>query len=104
MIDGENPGGCLGEKIMVSCEHDFMAQADRDLERRVINYLVGRQMPTLRRIDVRADSGTVTLRGRVHTFFQKQLCLNCCRRVAGVRELIDEVDVVSTPALTRFAV
>ncbi|NUQ64331.1 MAG: BON domain-containing protein [Pirellulales bacterium] len=67
---------------------------DRDLERRVANYLVGRQVPSLRQIEVEADRGTVTLRGSVYSFHQKQLCLNCCRRVAGVLELIDEVEVV----------
>jgi len=61
----------------------------------VVNYLLGRKMPALRHIEVQADNGTVTLRGRVTTFFQKQLCLNCCRRVAGVIDLVDRVDVVT---------
>ena len=80
---------------MVSFEHDFTENHDRDLERRVANYLLGRQVTALREIDVRADQGTVTLRGEVHSFYHKQLCINCCRRVAGVIQLVDEVDVVS---------
>lgn len=79
---------------MVCQELDFTTRQDRDLERRVCNYLLGRKMPALRQIEVMADNGTVTLRGQVSTYFQKQLCLNCCRRVAGVIELIDQVAVV----------
>jgi osmotically-inducible protein OsmY len=60
----------------------------------VLNYLVGHKLPTLSRIAVEADGGTVVLRGQVQSYYQKQLCLNCCRRVAGVRELIDEIEVV----------
>ena len=71
--------------------------ADRDLERRVINYLVGRQVPSLRQIAVEADRGTVTMRGRVYSFHHKQLCINCCTRVAGVVRLVDEL-IVATPS------
>jgi osmotically-inducible protein OsmY len=71
--------------------------ADRDLERRVINYLVGRQVPSLRQIVVQADGGTVTMRGRVYSFHHKQLCINCCTRVAGVLRLVDELTVASPP-------
>ena len=69
-------------------------QHDRDLKRRVVNYLLDRGIPNLRRIDVHADGGTVTLRGHVRSFYHKQLCLHCSRRVAGVMELIDRIDVV----------
>jgi osmotically-inducible protein OsmY len=67
----------------------------QDLRRRVLNYLVGHKLPTLSRIAVEADRGTVVLRGQVHSYYQKQLCLNCCRRVAGVHEVIDEITVAS---------
>lgn len=76
------------------CEStDVLSQHDLDLERRVVNYLVGRGVPNLRQIGVEADSGKVTLRGRVHSFYQKQLCINCSRRVAGVLDLIDQIEV-----------
>jgi osmotically-inducible protein OsmY len=72
---------------------------DRDLERRVVNYLEGRHVPGLRHLSVQARSGIVTLRGKVQTFYEKQLCLDCCRRVAGVVKYVDAVDVAySQPA------
>jgi osmotically-inducible protein OsmY len=77
-----------------------LSTADRDLERRVVNYLWGRHVPALRHIVVEAAGGIVTLRGQVRSFYEKQLCHNCCRRVAGVRELIDDLDVAPSESLT----
>ena len=71
--------------------------ADRDLERRVVNFLWSRHMPGLKHIAVEAENGTVTLRGQVRSFYEKQLCHQSCRRVAGVIRLIDAVDVASFP-------
>ena len=39
--------------------------------------------------------GTVTVRGRVPTYYEKQLAINSCRRVAGVVKLVDDVVVGS---------
>lgn len=69
--------------------------ADKDLQRRVTNYLFGQHVADLRSVDVDARRGVVTLRGRVHTFHQKQLCLNCCQRVAGVQRIDDRIEVSS---------
>ena len=74
-------------------------QADRDLERRVVNFLAERHVPGLRHIEVEAHNGIVTLRGRVHTFYEKQLCQAVCRRVAGVVRFIDDIDVKYLPAM-----
>ena len=78
---------------MISLEQAPAANHDRDLERRVVNYLLGYKMPTLRAIDVQSDHGRVTLRGTVSSFYQRQLCIHCCLRVAGVIRLIDEIEV-----------
>jgi osmotically-inducible protein OsmY len=68
---------------------------DRDLEHRVAHCLHDRNVSALRHIAVRADSGTVTLRGTVTSFYQKQLCISACRHVPGVTALVDEVEVDS---------
>lgn len=67
--------------------------ADRDLERRVAMYLAERQMPGLRRMVVIARAGIVTLRGRVASFYEKQMALSCGRSVMGVESLVDQVQV-----------
>jgi osmotically-inducible protein OsmY len=69
------------------------AQTDRDLERRVVSFLHERHVPGLRHLHVEANSGTVILRGRVNSFYEKQLCQHAIRRVAGVVNVVDEVTV-----------
>jgi osmotically-inducible protein OsmY len=69
--------------------------ADRDLERRVRSYLSARHVPGLRTLSVHAKDGIVTVSGRVLTYYEKQLCNQCIRRVAGVMELINAVDVAN---------
>lgn len=82
----------------------FDEGADRDLERRIVNFLSRRHVPGLRQLEVKANNGIVTLRGQVRSFYEKQLSHHCCRRVAGVVQLIDAVEVVDAPrAATVFA-
>jgi hypothetical protein len=81
-------------KLMPHSPHSL--DADRELQGRVVSFLEARHVPALRYLEVKADDGVVTLSGRVYTFYEKQLCNQCCRRVAGVRQLINEVDVIGT--------
>jgi osmotically-inducible protein OsmY len=69
------------------------AEIDRDLERRVINYLLQRCFHTLRRVDVEARDGKVTLRGEVPSFYAPQVCFHNFQRVSGVSELSDQLEV-----------
>ena len=75
--------------------HTTLKTADGELRSRVVSYLFGQHVSDLRHLDVEARRGVVTLRGQVHTFHQKQLCLNCCQRVAGVLEIDDQIEVDS---------
>ncbi len=76
---------------MIAKNGQFGHFADDDLARRVTNYLHSKQMRTLREVSVKASRGTVVLRCMVGSIFEKQLCLNCTRRVAGVIELVDQI-------------
>ena len=76
---------------------DHSAVADLELQRRVRNFLQNRSMPQSSNIKIEAANGVVTLRGTHRSFYHKQLCINCCQRVAGVVQLIDATKVV--PAL-----
>jgi len=64
-----------------------------ELARRVEIFLHSKQVRSLRSVDVEADRGTVVLRGSVGSFYEKQLCLSCTRRVAGVVDLVDQIHV-----------
>jgi osmotically-inducible protein OsmY len=78
--------------MVISCELPVSHQ-DADLERRVVNFLLGYKIPALRGIEVRSDRGEVTLQGRVSSFYQRQLCISCCRHVAGVIDVVDRIQV-----------
>ena len=67
--------------------------ADHDLKRRVTTFLSTQHRPALRNLKVEVREGTVTLRGGVATFYEKQLSGQLARRVAGVLRLVDDVIV-----------
>ncbi len=69
----------------------FHEETDRDLERRVKAFLADRNLPALRRLAIHSQRGVVTLRGRVRTFYEKQLGGQSARRVAGVVDVIDAI-------------
>ena len=67
--------------------------SDRDLTRRVKGFLGRQHFASLRSIEVDSSLGVVTLSGRVNSFHERQLCINCCQRVAGVVGLNDRIEV-----------
>jgi len=69
--------------------------AASDLKRRIVNFLATRNRPGLRQIELEVRDGVVMLRGRVRTFYDKQLAAHCCSRVAGVHQIIDDIQVVA---------
>ena len=86
---------------MIVKNGQFGHSADDDLARRVTNFLHSKQMRTLREVSVEASRGTVVLRCTVGSSYEKQLCLNCTRRVAGVIELVDQILVREIAAEPR---
>ena len=70
-----------------------VAGQDAELERRIVNFLFQRYRPALRHVSVDVARGCVALRGSVNSFYEKQLCLNCCQRVAGVVQIDDRITV-----------
>lgn len=74
-----------------SCNGQF------SLQRRVRNFLECRHVPGVERIKIEVDGNTVTVHGVLPSPDAKRICLECCRHVAGVIRLIDEVEVVSSP-------
>lgn len=68
-------------------------ESDRDLTNRVSRYLADRNKSSLRNLRVDSSGGVVKVSGTVRSFYEKQLCQQVCRRVAGVIKLIDNVAV-----------
>lgn len=69
--------------------------SDRELEARVEDNLVANHIPGVSRLAIEARRGTVTLRGRLGSYHQRQRCVHLSRGVAGVVELVDRIDVVA---------
>lgn len=68
---------------------------DSDVQGRVSNFLHNKKFPAFRDINVEVHHGTVTLTGSVCSYYEKQVALNTCQRVAGVLSMIDHIDVES---------
>jgi osmotically-inducible protein OsmY len=67
--------------------------ADLELEKQVHGCLARESRPSLGRVQVTATRGIITLRGRVVSFYERQLAIQCCRTIAGVKRLIDALEV-----------
>ena len=63
-----------------------------DLKRRIMIFLSQRGVSSVRRLNIEVSGGTVTLQGTVCSFYERQLC-HCCKHVAGVLKLVDELKV-----------
>jgi osmotically-inducible protein OsmY len=69
--------------------------ADEQLRQRVCLSLRRCGFPSICRLDVIAESGVVTLRGIVPTYYTRQLAVCGAIHVAGVRQVVDEICVRS---------
>lgn len=69
--------------------------SDRDVRFRVESYLNSKHFPSFRSLDVQVEQGIVTLTGSVENFHERQVALHTCMRVAGVLEMVDQVQVVN---------
>ena len=66
---------------------------DDEVQQRVVNFLYSSHFPAFRLLDVAVHSGAVTVRGKVSSFYEKQVAMTTCQNVAGVMVLVDEIDV-----------
>ena len=66
---------------------------DVDLENRIANFLFQQHVLSGERIHTDAQVGTVVVSGKLPSRHTKWLCVECCRRVAGVVKLVDRVVV-----------
>jgi len=72
--------------------HDCDSETSQ-LRNRIVNYLYQR-IPNLDELDVEVHQATVILSGRVPSHSDQWRCVDCCRHVAGVLNVIDRLVVV----------
>ena len=67
--------------------------SDQNIQRGIVEFLKQRQIAGLTVGNVHVDHGTATICGCAESIFAKRACWECCRRVAGVRWVVDLVEV-----------
>jgi len=81
----------LIDRIAEPLIHDPFS--NEELRQRVVLHLAACRLEFCG-LNAIAKDGTVTLRGELPTFFLRQLAIERTRRVAGVRLLVDRIEVL----------
>ena len=63
-----------------------------DLKRRIGIFLSQKGISPGQRLSVDVTNDTVTFRGTVDSYYERQLCL-ACQHVPGVRRVVDDLEV-----------
>ena len=78
----------------------YSASMDNELEQRLANFLYQRGVPGADCVRLDVYGGVVAVSGELPTRYAKWLCIECCRRVAGVIKIIDQMKV--EPAISEL--
>jgi osmotically-inducible protein OsmY len=71
----------------------FDKAQDTELESRVKRFLAGLHRDSLMTLEIQVKNGEVTVKGQLGSFYEKQLALAGCRRVAGVVKVHEKIEV-----------
>ena len=91
-------------KCFTSLQEQRQIKRDEDLKTRLVNFLHSRHVPERELVHLHVRSGTVVVRGLLRSAHAKWLCIECCRHVAGVIKLVDEIIVEGPRARTHRGV
>jgi osmotically-inducible protein OsmY len=69
------------------------AELNQSLVQQVKHVLHVLHIPALRSLDVQVKNNIVTLRGRVRSFYHRQVARTAIARVPGVTRVVDELEV-----------
>ena len=70
-----------------------LATNNAELERRIANFLCQRRVPGRECLQLNVCGGVVAVSGKIPTRYARWLCIESCRRVAGVLRVIDNVKI-----------
>ncbi len=73
------------------------AEADRCLLLRVKGFLHQRGYGPHRTLEISVERGVVVVQGQLPTFYLRQVAVESFKRVAGVTQVIDRIEVVYLP-------
>lgn len=75
---------------------DF-AEAELDLLQRVKGFLYQRGYWPHRTLEISVERSVVVVQGRVPTFYLRQVAVECIKRVAGITQVVDLIEVADDP-------
>ena len=78
-----------------------MLVADDEIEEQVRAMLAVRHLPSLSRISIRVVDAVVFLAGTVITYFERNVCEECCRQIPGVSGVCNDIQVGGPGLRTR---
>jgi hypothetical protein len=84
---------------MTAAEHLTSAEADDVLLKRVRCFLHQRRHRLQQSLKLSIEQGIVVVQGRMPTFYLRQVALECVKRVAGVTQIVDLIEVVDDSGL-----
>ena len=64
-----------------------------DLLQKIKSFLNDQHNSTLKRLAIEVIGDTAVIAGTVSSFYERQLGIECCKRVAGVRAIVDHIYV-----------
>ena len=70
-----------------------MSITSHPLTQQIYNAVVHNPHVNHRKMHFRAESGRVTIRGTVHSFFEKQMAQEALRKIEGVRAIENQLEV-----------
>jgi hypothetical protein len=86
----------MGSNLMSNEDAAFTPSETVDLLRRIQTYLHGQHLASLHHLTVEVAGDAVLIAGDVDSFYERQVAIECCKRVSGVRRVLDHIRV--TPA------
>jgi osmotically-inducible protein OsmY len=72
-------------------------EADRELLQQVKSSLHQLGYRAIGTLEIQIERGTAVLQGRVPTFYLRQIAVECVKRMTGVTQIIDRIDVMYLP-------
>jgi osmotically-inducible protein OsmY len=86
--------GVRGRDVLESLTVTSSVPTSSDLacQDRIQNLLQG-ERPEFRHLQVTTHRGTVTMQGRVSSYYLRQLAIRCCQQAAGAFHINDQLQV-----------
>lgn len=78
---------------MGQLQHARTGDNDQRLKDRIGHLLANQHFPSFKDLDVEVDHGLVTISGKLHSYYHRQVALSTCQKMVDVITVIDMISV-----------